>query len=693
MKNSDGGEVEIQTARYDGHVVTPAQKLEYFAATRIASAPECFAGICGYWRHHISPTVLMFSIQLEGQKVVFVVGPEDALEKVDNASPLERYFNRPKAPQFDELTFLDYYSQYSLETVQPSDNALPDDCPNRRYANPRRKPILCMFKNVNPSKHEVFALRILLARFPARSWEDFRTHNGQTWQTCYDTIYELGLVIDQNQEAHIYIRDALELGRPAYEIRFLVALMVSYGAHRGALESQFWHAKAEDSDTAQDVHRRLDRLIDRDRYPSLEPRNRNAIVNLPDARRILAQLNDEQRQAALYIISAVLRPNPQNRLMFLQGAAGTGKTFTVSAVIAALQAMRRICLVCATTGIAAVQYPGGTTLHSVFKLGIDENSANGFVDHIGQGTPQAAYILEADLIIVDEVSMLTPWVADRVHRTLLSITGLQGLDFAGRSILFVGDLLQLPPVMKTFGMPVVRRLITQLPYWPAIINFRLERPMRAPQPSWADFVLLVAKGLTDPALTWGYLHDHFGVTITTDIDEAQVFFCADLEPHEPFPLDYQWICPTNKLANQANLRLHNWRKQAAPTLGAFVALTTLTKSLRNCPGLSEPQQNEFVERMDIPDLPPSMLEIVQGNPFILLRNIDTRAGLAKGRRCTAVDMRYRTIVLQFDDGQTFTLTKIPFDKCLNGMTFRQWQVPIREVFAGTVHRSQGMTLQ
>jgi hypothetical protein len=263
------------------------------------------------------------------------------------------------APEFEDLTFLDYYSQYSLETLQRSENSLPDGCPNCRYANARRKPILCMFKNVNPSKHELFALRVLLARFPAHSWQDLRTHNGQTWDTCYDTIYQLGLVLDQNQEAHIYIRDALDLGRPPYEIRFLVALMVSYGAHRSLLENEFWSAMAEDGDTALDVHRRLDRLIDRDRYPSLETRNRNPILNLPEASQILDQLNHEQRMAAHYIISAVLRPNAQNRLMFLQGAAGTGKTFTVSAVIAALQAMRRICLVCATTGIAAVQYPGG----------------------------------------------------------------------------------------------------------------------------------------------------------------------------------------------------------------------------------------------------------------------------------------------------------------------------------------------
>jgi ATP-dependent exoDNAse (exonuclease V) beta subunit len=57
--------------------------------------------------------------------------------------------------------------------------------------------------------------------------------------------------------------------------------------------------------------------------------------------------------------------------MFLEGAAGTGKTFTFAALVAVLRGEGQRCLICGTTGIAAVQYPGGCTLHSLFKLGID----------------------------------------------------------------------------------------------------------------------------------------------------------------------------------------------------------------------------------------------------------------------------------------------------------------------------------
>jgi hypothetical protein len=81
--------------------------------------------------------------------------------------------------------------------------------------------------------------------------------------------------------------------------------------------------------------------------------------------------------------------------MFLQGSAGTGKTFTVKALVNALQSHRKKCLICGTTSITAVQYPGGTTLHSLFRLGIDERSRGGFRSNIGRGTPLARYIFDS----------------------------------------------------------------------------------------------------------------------------------------------------------------------------------------------------------------------------------------------------------------------------------------------------------
>jgi hypothetical protein len=139
--------------------------------------------------------------------------------------------------------------------------------------------------------------------------------------------------------------------------------------------------------------------------------------------------------------------------------------------------------------------------------------------------------------------------------------------------------------------------------------------------------------------------------------------------------------------------LQEWRSEEARSLGVVFALTELIKPLSNCLGLSEAQQNDFIEKIDTPDLPPNDIHISLGDPFILLRNIDIRSGLAKGRRCRAVQMENRTVFFQFGDNETPTLTRIHMEKSLNGMKFLRCQLSLRLIFAGAVHRSQGMTLQ
>jgi hypothetical protein len=46
-KNSGAGRISLQNVLYEGCSVTQVNKLQYYAATRISSASECFAGICG----------------------------------------------------------------------------------------------------------------------------------------------------------------------------------------------------------------------------------------------------------------------------------------------------------------------------------------------------------------------------------------------------------------------------------------------------------------------------------------------------------------------------------------------------------------------------------------------------------------------------------------------------------------------
>jgi hypothetical protein len=79
--------------------------------------------------------------------------------------------------------------------------------------------------------------------------------------------------------------------------------------------------------------------------------------------------------------------------------------------------------------------------------------------------------------------------------------------------------------------------------------------MRAPDPSCAPFFFSVAKGKTNEIQNWRELQRRFHVFVTKEISAAHDLFCDGLEPRDPFSLDRQWICATNKPVNQTKHHL------------------------------------------------------------------------------------------------------------------------------------------
>jgi hypothetical protein len=149
----------------------------------------------------------------------------------------------------------------------------------------------------------------------------------------------------------------------------------------------------------------------------------------------------------------------------------------------------------------------------------------------------------------------------------------------------------------------------------------------------------VSTGQAHAIQDWRELQSRFHVIVTEKVDVALSFVCSGLQPNDPFPLDLHWICATNKLLNQVNNDLHEWRSQETHSFGVVSAFTELIKRLSKCPRLSEFQRLNFIEMIDTADLPLNGRQLFEGDLPILLRNIDTRSGLAKDRRCCAGQMK------------------------------------------------------
>lgn len=152
--------------------------------------------------------------------------------------------------------------------------------------------------------------------------------------------------------------------------------------------------------------------------------------------------------------------NQTNKSIFLTGKAGTGKTTLLKEIIATTH---KNTIVVAPTGIAALN-AGGVTIHSMFQLpfaaflpdnklvteyadGVKFESRATLSRHFKMNYTKQAVIRNLELLIIDEVSMLRADVLDAMDFMLRKVRRNER-PFGGVQVLFIGDLLQLPPVVK-----------------------------------------------------------------------------------------------------------------------------------------------------------------------------------------------------------------------------------------------------
>ena len=129
--------------------------------------------------------------------------------------------------------------------------------------------------------------------------------------------------------------------------------------------------------------------------------------------------------------------------VFLTGRGGVGKSHLTQAVIKHYKSELKNVVVLGSTGIAAVNV-GGVSVHSFFKFGICSNLEElRDYDRKQRGRlGELKKILDVcDLIVIDEISMISAGLMDMIYYRLMSSR------FVGR-VMLVGDFYQLPPVRK-----------------------------------------------------------------------------------------------------------------------------------------------------------------------------------------------------------------------------------------------------
>lgn len=132
--------------------------------------------------------------------------------------------------------------------------------------------------------------------------------------------------------------------------------------------------------------------------------------------------------------------------IFLTGEPGAGKTYTLNKFIEEAKDRYKNIAITASTGIAA-SHINGVTIHSWSALGIKESIRDDEIDRMAWQPAIVERYNVADILIIDEVSMLHGARLDMVNRVAKWLRRSKK-PFGGLQVIFVGDLFQLPPVAK-----------------------------------------------------------------------------------------------------------------------------------------------------------------------------------------------------------------------------------------------------
>lgn len=168
-----------------------------------------------------------------------------------------------------------------------------------------------------------------------------------------------------------------------------------------------------------------------------------------------------------------------NQNIFLTGKAGTGKTTFLKYL---RQNSIKRTVVAAPTGVAAIN-ANGVTLHSLFQLPLGiilpntnlfRNPDNLFLNHpliskLHYSREKLELLRSIDLLIIDEASMLASYIVDAIDVILRYVRKKPETPFGGVQLLLIGDLHQLPPVVKGEDWEVLQEYYSSIFFFDSFV--------------------------------------------------------------------------------------------------------------------------------------------------------------------------------------------------------------------------------
>lgn len=379
---------------------------------------------------------------------------------------------------------------------------------------------------------------------------------------------------------------------------------------------------------------------------------------------MLDQLTEEQQKAFVLI--------EQGKSIFLTGPGGTGKSFLLKTIYEIIpQRLEKHVAVTAMTGCAALLIGRfAKTLHSWAGIGLGRENAATLAATIRRSGKALRRWLGTDILIIDEVSMLTPELLEKLD-AVAKLLRRNTKPMGGLQIIFVGDFYQLPPVIK---------------------EKEQETPFVFESDTWKEIVqetICLTKILrqTDPVF-----HRILDEARRGGLSEESLTI---LKSRTNQPWQQLNIRPTLLFTRRAEVDMVNQRnlKALKAERRAFTAETVFAP-IEATKGLTKeyPEVKRIVEKMDKDGPYMGELILAIGAQVMLLTNMDYDAGLVNGSRgvVTGFDSSGAPLV-QFQKGTPISVPAASWESTdLEGVSRKQ--IPLKLAYAITIHKAQGATL-
>lgn len=360
----------------------------------------------------------------------------------------------------------------------------------------------------------------------------------------------------------------------------------------------------------------------------------------------------------------------KGRSTFITGSGGTGKSYLLNLVY---KSLANRCALTALTGCAAhLLHHKARTIHSWAGIGLGKDSLPLIIHDVRKSRKACVRWLSTDVLIIDEVSMMTPElfeILDQVGRAIRRCP----TPFGGLQLVLVGDFYQLPPISE------------------GDTSFVFESPL------WSSLNLMVHT-LTE-------IVRQKDVAFQTVLNEARVGQLSKkslriLSKRMGLPYKDQAIRPTMLFTRRAHVDQINIKflRELTTERKVYKASTIFDAGI----GMSEkdPLVQRVIEKLDYGSSYSPELILAIGAQVMLITNLKPEEGLVNGSRGVIVgfqnpegstDPSLVLPVVQFINGVRHTIGHNTWDSSdMPGVKRRQ--ICLKLAYAITIHKAQGATL-